>query len=86
MWGRTDVYVDTVECVNLLRCAAVVDVTCDSVKLEEFTDVIVVTVVVLITYIRLFWLHLVICSVTCFRKRVPGYNYPGIQTQFQILS
>jgi len=36
----------------LLLCAAVVDVTCDSVKLEEFTDVIVVIVVVLITYIR----------------------------------
>jgi len=27
-----------------------------------------------------------ICSTTCFRNRVPGCNYPGTRTRFQVLS
>jgi len=29
---------------------------------------------------------LMICSITHFRNRIPGYNYPGTQSQFQLLS
>jgi len=29
---------------------------------------------------------LVICSITRFRNRIPGCNYPGTRTRFQVLS
>jgi len=39
------------------------------------------------TNTRLYRAHLlVICSTTRFRNRVPGSNYPGTRTRFQVLS